>query len=82
MNLHQHISGEIGCYFNCIATASISWIVILLAACALLMFITYLFILNPAYRIKIFTFGQFLIVMTIWLSIATMKCDSMFTINV
>ncbi len=82
MNLHQHISGEIGCYFDCVATSSISWIVILLATCALLMFITYLIILNPDYRIKIFTFGQFLIVMTIWLSIATMKCDSMFIINV
>ena len=82
MNLDQHISGEIGCYFDCVATSSISWILIFLAACAFLMFITYRFISNPDYRIKIFMFGQFLIVITIWLSIATMKCDSMFTINV
>jgi Zn-dependent protease with chaperone function len=82
MNALQHISGEIGCYVNCVITSPIAWIIFLLAAGAIVLFLTYLFISMPANRIKIFAAGQVLIISAVWLSFTTMVCNSMVSIKI
>lgn len=78
----HHISSEASCYFNCVFSSPMAYVILFVLAAAVLLFILYLTISEPGNRIKFFAGGQILVIAAVWLSFTTMECYPMFSINI